>query len=156
MITLLFGQPHSGKTTIAQSLQKMMFVEYGQNIPIIDGDEIREIFKNKDFSKEGRMRNLERISDIATFLSYKYPHVIISAVYPYKEARDYLKGLNANHVFMVELEYLLERGRENYHVKDFQSESNGVNYIKINTDEFTIEECTKKVFDLIKQIENLY
>jgi len=156
MITLLFGQPHSGKTTIAYSLQTRLFIEYGQHIPIIDGDEIRDIFKNKDFSKEGRLRNLQRISDIATFLSNKYPHVIISAVYPYKEARDYLKELNSNHVLMVELEYLLERGRENYHVKDYEGEKSGVNYMKINTDEFSIEECTQKVFEIIKKIQNLY
>ena len=156
MITLLFGQPHSGKTTIAYSLQTRLFIEYGQHIPIIDGDEIRDIFKNKDFSKEGRLRNLQRISDIATFLSNKYPHVIISAVYPYKEARDYLKEVNSNHVLMVELEYLLERGRENYHVKDYEGEKSGVNYMKINTDEFSIEECTQKVFEIIKKIQNLY
>lgn len=155
MITLLFGQPHSGKTTIAHSLQTRLFIEYGQHIPIIDGDEIRDIFKNKDFSKEGRLRNLQRISDIATFLSYKYPHVIISAVYPYKEARDYLKELNSNHVLTVELQYILNRGRENFHVKDFECEKSGVNHIRLDTDEFTIEECTQKVFEIIEKIKNI-
>lgn len=156
MITLLFGQPHSGKTTIAHALQTKLFIEYGEHIPIVDGDEIRDIFKNKDFSKEGRLRNLQRISDIATFLSHKYPQVIISAVYPYKEARDYLKELNSNHVLMVELEYILERGRENFHVKDYEGERSGVNYMKIDTDEFSVEECTQKVFETIKKLENLF
>jgi len=156
MITLLFGQPHSGKTTIANSLQTRLFIEYGNHIPIIDGDEIRDIFKNKDFSKEGRLRNLQRISDIATFLSQKYPHVIISAVYPYKEARDYLRELNSNHVLMVELQYILERGRENFHVKDYECEKHGVNYMRLDTDEFSVVECTQKVFEVIEKIKNLY
>ena len=156
MITLLFGQPHSGKTTIAHSLQTRLFIEYGQHIPIIDGDEIRDIFKNKDFSREGRLRNLQRISDIATFLSHKYPHVIISAVYPYKEARDYLKDLNSNYVLSVELEYILERGRENFHVKDYEGEKSVVNYMKLDTDELSVEQCTQKVFEVIEKIKNLY
>jgi len=156
MITLLFGQPHSGKTTIAHSLQTKLFLEHGEHIPIIDGDEIRDIFKNKDFSREGRLRNLQRISDIATFLSHKYPHVIISAVYPYKEARDYLRELNSNHILMVELEYILERGRENFHVKDYEGENNGVNYMKIDTDKFPLEVCTEKIFQIIQKLENLF
>jgi GTPase SAR1 family protein len=156
MITLLFGQPHSGKTTLAHSLQTKLFIEYGEHIPIIDGDEIRDIFKNKDFSREGRLRNLLRISDIATFLSHKYPHVIISAVYPYKEARDYLRELNSNYVLMVELQYLLDRGRENFHVKDFESENYGVNYMRLDTDDFSVVDCTEKVFEVIKKLENLF
>ena len=155
MITLLFGQPHSGKTTIAHSLQTKLFIEYGEHIPIIDGDEIRDIFKNKDFSREGRLRNLQRISDIATFLSHKYPHVIISAVYPYKEARDYLRELNSNYVLMVELQYLLDRGRENFHVKDFESENYGVNYMRLDTDDFSVVDCTQKVFEIIQKIKNI-
>jgi gluconate kinase len=155
MITLLFGQPHSGKTTLAHSLQTKLFIEYGEHIPIIDGDEIRDIFKNKDFSREGRLRNLQRISDIATFLSHKYPHVIISAVYPYKEARDYLRELNSNYVLMVELQYLLDRGRENFHVKDFESENYGVNYMRLDTDDFSVVDCTQKVFEVIQKIKNI-
>lgn len=151
MITLLFGQPHSGKSTLAKALQTRLFIEYGQHTPVIDGDEIRDIFKNKDFSKEGRLRNLQRISDIATFLSHQYPNVIISAVYPYQEARDYLSEINDNKVFIVELQYCVERGRESYHVKDFESLVEGENKMVLNTDKLTIADCTSEIFEAIKQ-----
>lgn len=151
MITLLFGQPHSGKSTLAKALQTRLFIEYGQHTPVIDGDEIRDIFKNKDFSKGGRLRNLQRISDIATFLSHQYPNVIISAVFPYQEARDYLSEINDNKVFIVELQYSIERGRESYHVKDFESLVEGENKMILNTDTLSITDCTSEIFEAIKQ-----
>ena len=51
MIIVLFGQPHSGKTTLAKQFPSSR---------TIDGDELRELFANKDYSKEGRIRNLNR------------------------------------------------------------------------------------------------
>ena len=46
MIIVLFGQPHSGKTTLANALIEDKF-GYAKHI---DGDQLRDIFKNKDFS----------------------------------------------------------------------------------------------------------
>ena len=96
MIIVLFGQPASGKTTLAEKVQRELFIKENASYPIIDGDEIREIFKNKDYSREGRVKNLNRISDIATFLAHKYKVVIVSAVYPYNEARMYLESVYEN------------------------------------------------------------
>ena len=96
MIIVLFGQPASGKTTLAEKVQRELFIKENASYPIIDGDEIREIFKNKDYSREGRVKNLNRISDIATFLAHKYKVVIVSAVYPYNEARMYLESVYKN------------------------------------------------------------
>jgi adenylylsulfate kinase-like enzyme len=99
---------------------------------------------------------LQKASDIAAFLSWTGNNVIVSVVYPYKEARDYLRELNSNHVLMVELQYILERGRENFHVKDYECEKHGVNYMRLDTDEFSVAECTQKVFEVIEKINNLY
>jgi adenylylsulfate kinase-like enzyme len=149
MIIVFYGQPQSGKTTLAYKLQESLFL-YGQTTPpIIDGDEIREIFKNKDFSREGRIKNLNRISDIATYLHSKYKVVIISAVYPIKEAREYLDSICDN-VLWVYLKYNEIRGREEYHVKDFDM-PNGVNNrnLYLNTSIFSIEDCINEVFRAI-------
>ena len=77
MIILLFGQPASGKTTIAKTLngyitEKIKFgigndFVSGMNI-IIDGDEWRKVTQNKDYSREGRMNNLKGAFDTALFL----------------------------------------------------------------------------------------
>lgn len=147
MIIVFYGQPHSGKTTLAKALQKNLFLSGQVTPPVIDGDEIREIFKNKDFSKEGRIKNLNRISDISTYLHTKYDVVIVSAVYPIKEAREYFNSI-CDKVLWVYLTYNEIRGRENYHVKDFdiQDNENGFN-ISLNTSKVSIEECNNQVLN---------
>lgn len=117
MILVLFGQPHSGKSTLAKYLKaylKDSNIVYSH----IDGDELRSLFKNTDYSKQGRINNLQKASDIAHYLSSVTPVVILSLVYPYSEAREYLDSLNSE-VLWVYLHYTGNRGREEYHVEDF-------------------------------------
>jgi len=147
MIIVLFGQPHSGKTTLAKQYQNDIFLDYGLSIPIIDGDDIREMFKNKDYSKEGRIKNLNRISDIATFLNKQYDVILVSAVFPLSEARTYLNELNPDQIIWVYLTYEGERGREANHVKDFEfaNEFEMPNLLTLNTTTNDIEQCTEKI-----------
>jgi len=134
MIIVLFGQPHSGKSTIANYI--MAHTTTFQNI---DGDKLRELFVNKDYSREGRMKNLNRASDIAHYLNGVGGNVILSLVYPYKEARDYLNSLTEN-VHWIYLTYEGERGRENFHVKDFE-EPIGEKVLQLNTSSLSLTTC---------------
>lgn len=140
MIIVLFGQPHSGKTTLADELFEHVDREVTH---CIDGDQLRDIFKNKDFSREGRLKNLQKASDIAAFLNWTGNDVIVSVVYPYKEARDYLNSLTDN-VVWVYLYYDEVRGRENFHVKDFDFPINE-NVLFLNTSLSSIDECVKEI-----------
>jgi adenylylsulfate kinase-like enzyme len=130
MIVVFFGQPHSGKSTLAKE-----FPTYRN----IDGDTLRELFSNKDYSREGRIKNLNRASDIAHYLNSIGENVILSLVYPYKEARDYLNDLT-NDVAWIYLQYNEIRGRENFHVKDFDVPTQEV-VLHLDTTEVKIEEC---------------
>lgn len=141
MIIVLFGQPHSGKSTIANEILKDT-----ETYINIDGDKLRELFVNKDYSREGRIKNLNRASDIAHFLNASGSNVILSLVYPYKEARDYLNSLSED-VCWVYLTYTGERGRENFHVKDFE-EPTEEKVLKIDTSSVSL--------DLCKEMINLY
>ncbi len=146
MITVIFGQPHSGKTTLAKEVQSELFLERGISTPIIDSDDIAEIFKNKDLSKEGTIKNLNRISDIATFMNNKYYEVIVSSVYSIKESREYLEELCKGQVMWVYLKYYDIRGRESSHVKDFEYPENELqNLLTLNTTTNTIKECTEEI-----------
>lgn len=147
MIIVLFGQPTSGKSTLAKSYQMRLFLDYGVSVPILDGDDIRAMFNNQDYSKEGRIKNLNRISDIATFLNKQYHVVIVSAVYPITEARNYLNQLNPEQVIWVHLTYQGERGREANHVKDFElpNELDTPNLLNLNTTTDDVEQCTQKI-----------
>jgi adenylylsulfate kinase-like enzyme len=149
MIVVFYGQPSSGKTTLAKLLQERVFLLNQPTPVIVDGDEIREIFNNKDYSREGRIKNLNRISDIATFLESKYNLVIISAVYPIQEARDYLDSI-CNNVFWVHLSYTNIREKENFHVKDFDLPDNkGKRNLSINTSNFSPDDCIDRLLDFL-------
>ena len=134
MIIVIFGQPHSGKTTLANLIDADFY---------IDGDHLRRLFQNKDYSKQGRITNLNRASDIATYLHYNGNKVVLSLVYPYKEARDYLNSLSTN-VKWIYLTYTEPRGREEFHVSDFE-EPELESFLQINTDNLTIEECINQI-----------
>lgn len=124
-IYYFIGQPGSGKTTIAKKL-----VEYLDDLTYhIDGDDIREIFNNKDYSEDGRRKNIQRVQDIARFLSRKNTTVVISLVSPYKDLRDELKKDSL--VVEIYLHTTEDRGRNHYHVENFQPPTE--NYIDIDT-----------------------
>jgi len=146
MIIVLFGQPHSGKSTISDELYDKYFDT--DSCIQIDGDDLRRVFNNKDYSREGRIKNLNKASDIAAFIDYnKAYHVILSLVYPYKEARDYLNSL-VPHVKWIYLTYTNPRGREGFHVADFE-EPKMENFLQINTDNNTIKESISKILDYV-------
>ena len=57
MIYLFTGQPGSGKTTMAKKLQFWLQTDkknWRKDVFHIDGDQLRELFPNTDYSKEGR------------------------------------------------------------------------------------------------------
>lgn len=147
MIIVLFGQPHSGKTTLANALGESFDPD---TTHYIDGDQLRYIFQNKDFSKEGRLKNLQKASDIAAYLNWTGKDVITSVVYPYKEARDYLNSLSSD-VKWVYLHYDGERGRENFHVKDFELDLTQERVWTLKTSELSIEECLKQINTYINE-----
>ncbi len=144
MILVLFGQPNSGKTTLADEIMKIRYTSIH-----IDGDKLREIFINKDYSKEGRLKNLNRASDIATFINQIGDDVVMSLVYPYKETRDYLNSLNKD-VSWVYLTYEGERGREAFHVSDFEEPAEDEKVLHLNTTKETETECIKKIIKYAK------
>lgn len=141
MIIVLFGQPHSGKSTLAAEL----------DFHNIDGDRLRELFSNKDYSREGRIKNLNRASDIAHYINSVEDSVVLSLVYPYKEARDYLRSLTSD-VLWVYLTYSGERGRENFHVKDFEAPDEE-DVLSLDTSKLSIQECVNAI--LLRLIFNL-
>ena len=143
MIIVLFGQPHSGKSTIANEI-----LRHTSTFVNIDGDKLRELFVNKDYSREGRIKNLNRASDIAHYMNSIRNNVILSLVYPYKEARDYLNSLTKD-VCWVHLTYEGERGRESFHVKDFEMPTEE-RILHIDTSSTSLDKCLKLIDEYVR------
>jgi adenylylsulfate kinase-like enzyme len=156
MIYNFIGQPHSGKTTLARHLKTLMLTRKdARMVYMIDGDKLRELFKNKDYSEVGRRKNIERAYSIARYLQdlNSYNDIIISVVSPFFDLREELK--DATDVIEIYLHTTNIRGRENFHVPDFEKPI--INYIDIDTtdvDELTsLNELLNKI-DLLKNRKN--
>ena len=141
MIIWLTGQPGSGKTTLAKAIMEL---DYGSNWFHIDGDDIRELFNNKDYSKEGRMKNVELAQQLSQYLNSKGQDVIVSLVSPYKEQRDSFKTKLENAIKEVYVHTSEVRGREQFFVEDYEAPTE--NYIDMDTTNITVAECVEKLF----------
>ena len=145
MIILLYGQPASGKTTLSNELMRI----YDKEDAIqIDGDKWRDVTKNKDYSKEGRNRNLKGAFDMAIYLERAGYMPILSFVTPYKEYRKYLSE-NSNKLVEIYLFYNenVDRGRNDYFAKDFETPSK--DFLSLNTSVLSVEQCVNEITNYI-------
>lgn len=127
MIYWLTGQPGAGKTTLATWLE----AHFAGKGVIVDGDDIRAIFDNKDYSEAGRRKNIELAQNIAKFLHHKGNAVIVSLVSPYKDQRDSFKETMEDSIREVYVHTTAIRGREQFHVQDYGVPTE--NFIDIDT-----------------------
>tara|TARA_R100001015_G_C4619720_1_gene176516 strand:+ start:91 stop:540 length:450 start_codon:yes stop_codon:yes gene_type:complete len=148
MIYWFTGQPGSGKTVLADLLKKEVLPHAFR----IDGDEMRELFANKDYSEEGRRYNIDVAQKIAHYLHNQGKDVIVSLVSPYLDQREEFKNnldyWQVKEVFVHYNKDNEERGRENYHVENFGKPLG--NFINIDTSEDSPEESLLKVRKAIK------
>lgn len=149
MIYWLTGQPGHGKTTLAKLFKEHLEVNYKhKKIMHIDGDDLREIFNNKDFSKEGRIKNITFAQGLAKYLHMKNFEVIVSLVAPYKEVRESFKtdmGSELTEIYVYTSEL---RGREANHVSDYEQPTE--KFIDIDTTEV---EPIESLLEIINQIQ---
>src|SRR3712207_6615706 len=87
--TLWFtGLSGAGKTTIAEIVERELRNRLG-TVEVLDGDIVRtNLSKGLGFSREDRDTNVLRIGFVANLLTRNGVAVIVSAISPYKEARD--------------------------------------------------------------------
>lgn len=145
MIVVLFGQPGSGKTTLARKLK-----ETYSSVHNIDGDFLRKLFKDENYTREGRIQNLARASDIAAYMNTVDEYdITVSMVYPYRESRSYLNSL-VHRVKWVYLTYEGDRGKEKFHVPDFEVPEE-IRHLHLNTSEKSISKCVASIYNYINQ-----
>ena len=149
MIIWLTGQPGSGKTTLANELLKSIDEK---KIINIDGDDLRLLNKNKDFSKEGRIKNISTAISIARFLASKNYICILSIVAPYRFLRDELKeefSFLEVYLFTDEI-----RGREDYFAHDYEEPTDSKT-LRLDTGKLTIKESVNEILNVYRQMATL-
>jgi len=154
MIILFLGQPGSGKTTLASRLERVVNINCPphQKIKWIDGDQWREITKNKDYSREGRMLNLRGAFDMAINMESQDYFVILSFVTPYQELRNYLKE-NSKELIQIYLTYDEDRGKHKFFAPDFEAVQDAT--LIINTSIRSVEESIEDIKRLDLQLSEL-
>ncbi len=125
--TLWFtGLSGAGKTTIAEIVERELRTKVGR-VEVLDGDIVRtNLSKGLTFSREDRDTNILRIGFVADLLTRNGVGVIVSAISPYKEARDAVRrsiGEDFIEVFVdAPLEVCAERDVKGLYEKAFSGE----------------------------------
>jgi adenylylsulfate kinase-like enzyme len=142
----LTGQPASGKTTLAQLLIEHFRSNKFNDCFNIDGDDLRDLFQNKDYSKKGRYANIRLGMSIAAYLINKKQLPIISLVSPYRELREEFKAKYK--VLEVYLHTSEIRGREDFFVKDYEKPID--NFLEIDTTDQTEQESLNEILNVYR------
>ena len=136
MIFWFTGQPGSGKTTLGKAL-----IEKIDDAFHIDGDDLRGLSANVDYSEQGRISNIRTAQSIAMYLDNKGKNVVVSVVAPYKWLREEFKDrYNVNEIYVHTTEI---RGREHYFAEDYEKPEE--NFLDIDTTKTTVDECISRI-----------
>lgn len=99
-VVWLYGLSGSGKSTIANALEKRLF-EMGNHTYCLDGDNTR-LGLNKDlgFSSVDRLENVRRVAEVAKLMADAGMIVLVSLITPYEEQRSLVKEILKNKRFL--------------------------------------------------------
>lgn len=86
------GLSGAGKTTIARVLLER-FRKAGLSTELLDGDVVRQVFKDVGFSRVERLRHLASMGFVASELEKNGTFVLASFITPYEEARQMLRSV---------------------------------------------------------------
>lgn len=98
-VTVWFtGLPSSGKSTLARLLERKCKA-WGFRVELLDGDVFRtNLNKGLGFSREDREVNVKRLGFVSHLLTRNDVMSIVSAVSPYRDARDENRKLIGNYI----------------------------------------------------------
>tara|TARA_B100000768_G_scaffold180397_1_gene200252 strand:- start:1562 stop:1996 length:435 start_codon:yes stop_codon:yes gene_type:complete len=118
MIYWFTGQPGHGKTTLAKALIAHL-QNQGSEAFHVDGDDLRALTSNANYSRKGREANIRRAQTIAHYLHNQNKVVVVSLVAPYRDLREEFKAAtNLTEIYVHTTE---SRGREDKHAIDYEA-----------------------------------
>jgi adenylylsulfate kinase-like enzyme len=137
------GQPGAGKTVLSVMLKTVLEMENKNKVFHIDGDELRKLFNNQKYGREGREENIKRAQDIAKFILAQGNSVIVSLVAPYKELRENFKKELGNLLVEFYVHTTDIRGREHFHTDEYEPPTE--NFIDVNTTNISPQESLNQI-----------
>jgi adenylylsulfate kinase len=140
------GQPSHGKTVLAKLLKEEL--QKYDRVFHIDGDDLRALTLNKDFSEQGRIDNVKGAQKIAHYLHNEDYTVVVSVIAPYRWQREELKTMLGVDLVELYVHTTSPRERDHFSVKDYEAPLE--NFIDVDTTDDTPEESIAKILKLIK------
>jgi len=150
------GQAGAGKTELANMLKMRLIREqtiiqqnyitqniWSSHFPnnkfvIIDGDDIRELYKNTDYSVEGRKANVDFVQKMCVFLKKNNIVPIVCMVSPFAEQRkEFIDAERGLEIFVHCNEI---RGREHFHIDYYEPPTDFNNAVEIDTTKKSVEQ----------------
>jgi len=138
MIIWFTGQPNSGKTTLSTILL-LYLNSIGKTTNWIDGDSLRKLIKNTDYSVKGRRHNIDVAQSMAKNFALNNDYVVVSVVAPFRDQREHFKANNN----VKEIYLKSSRIREGKMVDYYEPPEE--NFLYINTDTSNIIESLESI-----------
>ncbi|HMQ50153.1 MAG TPA: adenylyl-sulfate kinase [Saprospiraceae bacterium] len=160
------GLSGSGKSTIAQHLEKKLF-QAGYFVQVLDGDNIRDgINNNLGFSEEDRTENIRRIAEIAKLYLHTGVITLNSFISPTRAIRQMAHDIIGENDFLeifinAPLEVCEARDVKGLYQKARAGQIKGFTgidspyeapehpAIEIKTDQWSLEESVQRLFDFL-------
>ena len=161
------GLSGSGKSTIANALEKKLFI-MGNNTMVLDGDNIRHGLNcNLGFTKADRVENIRRIGEVAKLMNDAGLIVLTAFISPYKEDRQKARQIIGEGSFIevyvnTPLEECERRDVKGLYKKvrlgeipNFTGISDGYEEpenpeVVLDTLELEIDECVNRIIDYMR------
>jgi len=140
MIYWFTGQPGAGKTTLALALKKELAAR-GHVTVHLDGDLLRIVTANQDFSTAGRMKNIRTAQALAEKIHADGAWVVAAFVSPFRALREEFK-LRAE-VLEIYVHTTEKRGREKFFAENFEPPQE--NFLDVDTTSVSVEECVRRI-----------
>jgi adenylylsulfate kinase-like enzyme len=157
MVYWFTGQPGAGKTVLGKKLHSFLKTEkrnWRQSVFHLDGDDLRELTVNKDYSKKGRVENIRRAQMITEFLHNNGCDVVVSLVAPYRKLREELKQKIGYENFQEFYIHCSDpRERDHFHAKDYQQPE--IEFIDIDTTKDSPEKTFSKIINHLTELKKL-
>lgn len=146
MIYWFTGQPSHGKTVLATKLIDY-YNQQEKKIFHVDGDNLRALTLNKDYSEQGRIDNVRGAQKISHYLHNEGYDVVVSLVSPYRWQREELKSVLKENIIEFYIHTTEPRERDHFKVENYEQPLE--NYIDIDTTEDTPNQSFEKILKII-------
>jgi adenylylsulfate kinase-like enzyme len=156
MIYWFTGQPGAGKTVLGTKLKDFLQTEkrnWRKDVFHIDGDDLRELTLNKDYSETGRIQNIKNAQLLAYFLQNKNCDIVVSLVAPYKDLREQFKEACGNTIVEIYVHTNRKRNREEFKVKEYQAPEE--NFFDMDTTSDNPTQSFTKLIHYLKEVDKL-